>query len=534
MNTLIPRPRWPPSKIKAGTVTDMLKAMPGWTEGEFHRFKEYVTYRANTFGLDTYAMPDNQDPLKWRKLLDDCRSKFSGLDDFEGHWPLEVYFTKWVYFRALRKKRQGNRADDPPGTTTAHQSSNSKKRKGPQQIEEDSEGEQSTSSNELSGVGHVSAPHQRTTQTSAARTSQNKRISPIAERSARSGETRSSLSTSQSKPSTFVPTSSPSSSAPPCTQRVRLLNARHGWDSCVLCGYQASVSAEATTQLKQCFKDRVDLLNLLATAGVIADHHFRALLTLKERHRTEFLRALASAGKVTYVEKIEIMDALETYLEKNPELTWHDLPRKIQLTAIPRPRAGLENLLAFYGCEYTNVKRHMQIIDDDEYFELVDLIDSKTPTYLDVSIPFEEQDEDKLDAFVALICDDKPSLRRYDDFWPVVLHVRRFLSARAAGLQAVPRELTTAGRSTTPHQCTKLRRYPPSDVPPSVSALLADYGMDELGPAFLFLGFASDAKFAEIVTSRRTKDTFLAGLPGRLLECSDFQSMMMRHIVERL
>jgi hypothetical protein len=71
-------------------------------------------------------------------------------------------------------------------------------------------------------------------------------------------------------------------------------------------------------------------------------------------------------------------------------------------------------------------------------------------------------------------------------------------------------------------------------VPPSVVALLSDYGMEELGPAFLFLGITSDAKFANIVTSQRVKKEFIAGLPGPLVECTEFQTAMIRYIVERV
>jgi hypothetical protein len=93
-----------------------------------------------------------------------------------------------------------------------------------------------------------------------------------------------------------------------------------------------------------------------------------------------------------------------------------------------------------------------------------DLVERNIPQYLDMSIPIEEQDDDKLDALVTSvsfpltrilftnpiqICEQKPSLRKYDDLWPVYLHIRRFLSARAAGLPRTPRENEPSG-STTP------------------------------------------------------------------------------------
>jgi hypothetical protein len=58
--------------------------------------------------------------------------------------------------------------------------------------------------------------------------------------------------------------------------------------------------------------------------------------------------------------------------------------------------------------------------------------------------------------------------------------------------------------------------------------------MEELEPAFLFLGITSDAKFANIVTSQRAKREFLVGLPRPLVECSEFQTTMIRYVVERV
>ncbi|KAJ7648603.1 hypothetical protein DFH06DRAFT_1135431 [Mycena polygramma] len=79
-----------------------------------------------------------------------------------------------------------------------------------------------------------------------------------------------------------------------------------------------------------------------------------------------------------------------------------------------------------------------------------------------------------------------------------------------------------------------LGRYPPARVPPSVAALLADYGLEELGPAFLLLGITSDVKLAAIVASPRPTREFLGRLPGPLEDCSEFQVLMMKFIVERV
>ncbi|KAF8217140.1 hypothetical protein K438DRAFT_2007789 [Mycena galopus ATCC 62051] len=331
----------------------------------------------------------------------------------------------------------------------------------------------------------------------------------------------------------------PLSSCPPtCAQRVTQPKMRPPWGPCVFCGYQPPVPAEETAKLRQCLNNRADLLTCLAHTGVVAEHHFRILLRLSESRHNDFLSELASADKLTWVERFEIQEALEVYLEKNPDLGSVERPRKVRLTAVRRPKEGLENVLAVHTCKHSDVQRHLQIEDDTEYFDLVDLVERWSPLYLDISIPFGEQDEDTLDTFVGLISEEKPSLRRYDDCWPVYLLIWRFLCAHAAGLPRTPRESAAAGGSATAnappqHQCPKLLTYPPSNVPPSITALLEDYSMEELGPAFLFFGFSSDAKFTSIVTSRRAKENLLDGLRARMLECSEFQLLMLHYVVER-
>ncbi|KAF8217124.1 hypothetical protein K438DRAFT_1926028 [Mycena galopus ATCC 62051] len=556
--TLIPRPQWPPYQIKCGTVRELLNAMPTWTEAKFHLFKLHVASKAKTLGLDTYKWPQDQDDTKWNNLLHACRTEFPELDQFEGHWPVDIYYSKWVYFRVIEKRRREKKAN-----VESSQSLNSKKRKAPQPSEEDKENpenpslsaarskrptyQRASSPQNTSSCTSLSGPISRETNRSAGSSgSDDARVSLTRKDSNTSagakGSTRSSssrriendhsFSANEMSSSPLASSSSSASRSPSCAQPAKKPNAHPQWGACVLCGYQPPVPAKETTKLHQCFRNRTDLLTRLAHAGVVADHHFRALLGFSQSRRKGFLSALTSAEKLTWVEKLEIDEALEIYLDKNPDLGSVERPREVRLTAIPRPNEGLENVLAVHTCKHSNVKRHMQIEDDGEYFDLVDLIERWSPLYLDTFSPFEGQDEETLDTLVNLLCEEKPSLRKYDDSWPVYLHVRRFLSARAAGLPCTPRQNSPTTAAPPQHKCPQLLIYPYSSVPPSITALLEDYGMKELGPAFLFLGFSSDAKFTNVVTSRNRKDHFLAELPLRVLECSEFQSLMLRYVLE--
>jgi hypothetical protein len=76
--------------------------------------------------------------------------------------------------------------------------------------------------------------------------------------------------------------------------------------------------------------------------------------------------------KITYVEKADILDALETFLDTNPDVTSSpERARKVQLASIRRPPEGVENVLAIHTCKYSYVKRHIQVADDEEYFGVV-------------------------------------------------------------------------------------------------------------------------------------------------------------------
>ncbi|KAJ7304558.1 hypothetical protein DFH08DRAFT_903360 [Mycena albidolilacea] len=607
--TPIPRPRLAPSRVKARPIIELMNDMPGWTKADFETFKKHVAAAAQSSGLDTYSGPEYQDPVKWKKLLNNCRKKFPRLEDFEGQWPLDMYYAKWTYWRFLKRGRGKKKAQN----AGMQQDMNSKKRKVREGGEDDKENEEhpgsSSANRKQPELQHESVLRQHTSQDASSRVSQTQPRSIATSRNAGSQESRSddrtsastnthkvsvrssqsrhnhtnsdgstqtrpeagssssrnkdslsvgpnssstpmgttenprasgsrsqnSLTGSQTSSSSFALSSSPAGPPPPCAQPAKQPNTRPQLAPCILCGYHSPVPAHETALLQKCFLHRAELLLPLAAAGVVADIHLRVLLRLRERYRKEFVHSLARMDKITYVEKADILDALETFLDTNPDVTSSpERVRKVQLASIPRPPKGVENVLAIHTCKYGYVKRHMQVADDEEYFELVDLVERQIPWYLDASVPIEEQDEEQLDTLITMICEEKPGLRKYDDLWPVYLHIRRFLSARAAGLGRPPRGNSTAPNAPPQHECPQLAKYPTSDVPASITALLEDYEMQELGPAFLSLGFNSDAAFTNNLTSQRKKDCIIEKLVERFPHCSQFQLLMLRYIVERV
>ncbi|KAJ7083748.1 hypothetical protein C8R44DRAFT_991932 [Mycena epipterygia] len=601
----------------AWNLAQYLAAMPGWSERDFQTFRDHVATQAATHQLDTYAHARAQDPVKWKALVNDCVQRFPALADFEQHWPIEAYFSKYAarrhYYRTAQAKLSAARSKD---ATSSTQQSQGRKRK---ERESDKENEQTPPNAKQPASQNIKTPQNTHTPAPASQhTSQNtptrapaqpearskppvaghdvpvhKSLSSsnqigsstsasVARHNATSPLTRkdsfpsSQLNCSASAPSSSAPfpassasssrpsqavisvpssqlsysTSAPSSSphfpastgAPRSPQAAMKPKHCAHWGPCIFCGFQpAPIPGEEIAELQRFFKGRDDLHQVFAAVGVVTDRHFRAFINLSERKREAFLGSVTPAY-FTYVEKVEVVIMLEAHDKPlkaitkgglaKPKLECEPAAAKVQVTEIPRPPGGLENLFSNHLCKYTHIKKHMRVSDDDEYFDLVlslfhqfsyEYIESRIPRFLDVCSPMEEQDEDQLEKLVKSVCENEPSMRRYVDCWPVHMHIKRFLSARATGLPGTQRTAPPT------HECQRQRTHPVDKVPPSVVAVLADYGMEELGPAFLFLGIHTDDKFTEIFTSQNAKTRLLADLPR--IGGSLFQVAMMKHII---
>ncbi|KAJ7923493.1 hypothetical protein B0H13DRAFT_2316438 [Mycena leptocephala] len=518
-NTFIPKPRWSASKTKSGSNTDLLKVMPRWTEQDFQKFKEHV----------------QTEPAKWQKLVDDCRRRFPALDEFEGYWPIDIYYSKYVYWHAINQRRKSN-SQKQTSNITQPSNTNSQKRKERPSDKED-EQDRANATNKQS----ISRPIAQDTGSRAP-------TQPQLQAQATSGKSISAGTHADNLRPSLLATEDARAS----TILVAII--RHQFCASVSTN-PAVKDASAMGPLRPVRSARSPRPELRDRP--VADMFQRprgppASPRPRRRRRrpplprppppqhapeTRIPNGLASAGKMTYVEKIEILDMLETY--QNADLfECEERARKVQLMAISRPSEVLENFMALHTSTYGHVKRHMKIVDDEEYFELVDLVERNIPRYLSISIPIEEQKNDKLDALVTSICEKMPSLRKYDGIWPIHLHIRRFLSARAAGLPRTPRENETSRSSTTPsappkHECPVLSASPPSPVPPSVvrsCRTTAWRARARLSLSWDHFG-REICQYCYISTG---EEEFIAGLPGPLMECTEFQTAMIRYIVERV
>ncbi|KAJ7509611.1 hypothetical protein B0H11DRAFT_2184184 [Mycena galericulata] len=458
MSQPIPRPRWTPTKVKNCNQTQLLAAM-GWDAGAFKLFRKLIQTRGDILGLDTRDEFKAQDPHKFQKLVDECVDAFPALKNFTGYWPVEVYWNKYTNWRIKKKNNERKANGDPntaptqsnpvPKNSNASQesSSNSKiSRKRKERDESEKENEttypntaptqsnpvpknwndsQESSSNsknsrkrkerdESEKEDETTSTPPNPSQGASERTKQHPPLQrpsqgDVAPRIGRIATSklasRDEASSSSSQLSTITSTLSSSPSVPPSSQPrsslpVTKSKLRASWRACVLCGYRPRVPDAQAVEIKACFHDRDDLQHILATIGVVADNHLRALLRLPQRKSESFLSTLVHET-LDATEKVEIFDMLGTYVEnKKRAANRGRRDNKIQFTEIPRPPPGLVNVLSRNKGMHSYVKKHMKIAGDEEYFEFVEFIEAKIPKFLDVSKTYEEQQEDDIEAVV--------------------------------------------------------------------------------------------------------------------------------------
>ncbi|KAF7330215.1 hypothetical protein MVEN_02458600 [Mycena venus] len=169
-------------------------------------------------------------------------------------------------------------------------------------------------------------------------------------------------------------------------------------------------------------------------------------------------------------------------------------------------------------CSYTSIKERMEIADE-EYFQFVHIVEEYIPRYLNI-VPFDKQNQDQVQA---LIRKARPSVKRYENLWPLEVLIKRYLGARLTGLPGTLHEPDLK----IPHECPLQRFYPAHDVPSALASILLDYEMEELGPAFLSLGIRSDEAFTTITRSHKLATGLLGDINLKQLQLTDFQTMMM-------
>ncbi|KAJ6577518.1 hypothetical protein B0H19DRAFT_1252858 [Mycena capillaripes] len=475
----IAKPNWSETRIKSCSLND-LRAYMGWGAEEFRELQMHAQSTAAKMGLDTLVSPDEQDATKWARFVENCLEKFPALcKNFEDGWPIELYYLKYTHKRGYNSFYQKKKVQKP----------NIAEKGGSIKSQKCKENEPPSN------------------------------LKKVAER-ALEAEVNSSRSSGNALNTFTQLFTATSRSSPVVLASFRV--------ACVLCGFQPPISLQQKTTLREFFKGHKDLRQSFEACGIFADKYFHILLHLSTDRRERFMKSLAP-GKMTHFEMVFISNMLQEHVDSTGRAKKGDLRtapqgRKMEVSRPPR------SILSFFcslKCNDENIKKRMEIADEEEYLDLMRMVEDMVPRYLDI-VPFENQHQSKVQGLVKLIRQARPSIQRYEELWPLEVLIKRFLSAQLAGLSG-----TLHGPdSEIEHECPLQHIYPANQVPPALSALLSDYGMEELGPAFLFLGVHSDESFAGMAGSHKLKTQLLANTNLKHLQLTEFQRMMMSHILE--
>ncbi|KAJ7158983.1 hypothetical protein C8R43DRAFT_948338 [Mycena crocata] len=285
------------------------------------------------------------------------------------------------------------------------------------------------------------------------------------------------------------------------------------WQACTLCGFRPQVPAAEQVMVAGFFKGKEEFRSGFNAVGIVTDQDFRNFLRLSTHERERFVHSLAPE-RMNPFEMAVLLDMLQNHIDSAQGEGASKEISEIEVRTIPPPPPSLEE-------EFCTSPRYLKI-------------DS-----------FDNQRRDRILGLVEEVRHglgfSNPWIRKYVALWPLHVHIKRFLSARLAVLSGIHEVrasialLLLAHLDLQPqHSCPLQLIYPSDAVPPALNALLSDYNMFELGPAFLFLGVRSDENLTTLAGSHNFRTQLMAyeNLTG--LHLTDFQVLMMRHILKQL
>ncbi|KAK7032724.1 hypothetical protein R3P38DRAFT_2918543, partial [Favolaschia claudopus] len=275
--------------------------------------------------------------------------------------------------------------------------------------------------------------------------------------------------------------------------------------ACTLCGYRPFPSPTLTIMLTRFFEGNENLRQGFETAGILTDNHFRSFLELSANQQLEFML---------------------------------NLPRKEQTRQIQDfshgtiPPMTVFSFLCTLECDHKTLLEMIGILAE-EYFDFVvcRLMQFHPEHHLNIcnSILLRRSFQ-CISIWVCISKNKNRAISRdlYEKLWPLQAIARRYLAARSAGL---PGTLCDISDDKVIHRCRTQCRYLAANVPQVLKSTLTYWGMEELGPAFLSIGLNTNESWERVTKSHDVKTHVLESESFKLLKLTDFQRMIMRHIL---
>lgn len=280
-----------------------LQDATGWDKATYKDFRTFVRGASAETGLNPNNRTEQQDSQKWATFRNKVLAGFPALNNYANHWPLNLYYNRWVSDR-IHHKRDTETTKLPSVTVDHEQScyqySDSDEdvplsRQRTQDRPEFSKSSVESDSDDLDEI-----PVKRKSKTARSLDETPPRIYIGKDPSTfsrhpchyRLASSRSNLLESEfEKDSDSSSTRRRISSVRNPSSDLLSRSPAHEWPVyCVFCGIPPIVPESCTKELRELFQE--DVVAVLLTVGLLHDLHLRILAALEESQRQAFLLSL--------------------------------------------------------------------------------------------------------------------------------------------------------------------------------------------------------------------------------------------------
>ncbi|KAK0483749.1 hypothetical protein IW261DRAFT_1464921 [Armillaria novae-zelandiae] len=552
-----------PWRLNVNTLAEYLKSV-GMTRSQFDDMKKYIQ-EAQFRGLSLDKLKEDQPKHLWDSLIAQLVDKYEILGKFNDFWPVQVYWDAYSYRSLRKSngrttpttaRRRGNRPshhnDDlslssretkrlraaslcgarttkyigqpPPGYRKAGEEASSRRafqdmhnilpsRSPSVQLLEPAIVGGSSPSNPID----LRTPNpylQRSAPFSAPPAFGVYRSLPPS--TSGFAGTENSVNTTSPSPSSVSIRSSNSSARTPLFSYVTTPQenrieepttvAHRVWpEACLSCGTLPKLERADTSELLVFLNlDRNgDLLNILSANGISTNHHLHLVMQMTPEQRT----ALFETTFISAFRALGVREDIEKYAQrlgfkrKKYKFSF-PLPGQI----IPRPN---ENVLEELSKPVTKHDRFGEAMNMsmDLYWDVTDVLLAKFKNiverfpetmYLD---EIKTRHTHKWEEFQLVVCNERPVLLNYEDYWPIEVYIRRHLAQTPTPQRQPSSPSLFQSKMAKVFHCP-LHMVPALDSYPMSIMLRVHFktlGIEELIPAAILLGIRNDEDFLKMV-----------------------------------
>ncbi|PBK78280.1 hypothetical protein ARMSODRAFT_33825 [Armillaria solidipes] len=554
----------PPLKLNVQKLADYLKSV-GMTSSQFNGMKKCIQ-EAQSWGLSLDKLQEGQPKHLWDSLIAKLLDKYEILSKFHDFWPVQVYWDAYSSrsrrYHSYKKsptitRRRGNRPLHLSGGLSSSREtkrlraasldgSRTTKYVGQPPPGYRKVGGEASSRRALQDVHNILSSRSPSVQvlepivggSSPSSPIDLRTPSPYIQRSAPfsappafglygslppstpglTGTQNSAYTTASPSPSNVSIRSSNSPARTPSFSNVTTprgyntpepttLTQRIWPEACLSCGALPKLERADTSELPVFLNlDRNDdLLSILSANGISTNHHLHLVMQMTPEQRIDFFNTTS----ISAFRALGLREDIEKYAEhlgfrrKKYKFSF-PLPGQI----IPRPNEDVLEELSKPVTKHDIFGEAMNM-SMDLYWDVTDVLLTKFKSIVE---PFPEtmfldeiktQYAHKWDEFQRVVCNERPVLLNYEDYWPTEVYIRRHLAQTPTPQQRQPSWSPSLFQTKMAkvfhcpvHMVPALDSYPMSIM---LRVHFKTLGIEELIPAAVLLGIRSDEDFLKMV-----------------------------------